>query len=84
MPLTPSQRSQRARAAALKMHSLHDARETTRKARQTFLKSFETLVDPDGVLAPDERARRAESAHRAHMASLALKSSTRRAKRAAS
>lgn len=83
MPLTPSQRSQRARVAALKMHSLHDARQTTRKARATFLASFETQVDPQGVLAPGERRRRAETAHRAHMAALAFRSSVARSKRAA-
>lgn len=81
MPLTPSQRSQRARVAAHAMHAQHDARITTRKARATFLASFEDKVDPDGVLSPQERAKRAESARKAHFAALALKSSTLRTKR---
>jgi hypothetical protein len=28
---------------------------------------YETAADPDGVLPPDERARRADLLHRAHM-----------------
>lgn len=82
MPLTPSQRSQRARAAALAMHAQHDSRVTSRKGRQAFIASFAEKVDPDGVLAPEERARRADLAYRAHMASLSLRSSTLRSKRA--
>ena len=82
MAMTPSQRSQRARVAAYAMHAQHDARETTRKARAAFIKSFEAKVDPDGALSPQERAKRAESARRAHYAALALKSSRRRSARA--
>ena len=54
---------------------------TTQAARRAFVKSFEAKVDPDGVLPPAERARRAESARKAHYAALALKSSTARSKR---
>lgn len=42
--------------------------------RRAFLKNFELEVDPDGVLDPAERAKRADAALRAHMARLALKS----------
>jgi hypothetical protein len=39
----------------------------TRPAREAFLRRFEREVDPDGKLAPDERARRANHALRAYM-----------------
>ncbi|MGG5753185.1 hypothetical protein ACQ3I4_11250 [Zafaria sp. Z1313] len=46
---------------------------------------FEHQADPDGVLLPAERARRAEHLRKAHFQRLALKSaqSRRRAKEAA-
>ena len=45
---------------------------------------FERQVDPDGVLSPAERARRAEAARKAHYAEMARRSlAARRAKRAA-
>jgi len=56
----------------------------TAKARRAFDARFENEVDPDGVLAPSERARRAESARKAYFARLALKSATTRARRRAS
>lgn len=83
MPLTPEQRSQRARLAAYAMHSKNDPRDTTAKARATFLSSFETDVDPDGTLAPEERQRRATAARKSHFARLALRSSQVRAERSA-
>jgi hypothetical protein len=46
----------------------------TRPARQAFLKRFEREVDPEGMLPPDERRRRAEHAMRAHMLRLAKRS----------
>lgn len=54
----------------------------TAPARAAMLAKFELEVDPDGQLPPDERARRAESARKAHFSRLALKSarSRRRAK----
>lgn len=39
---------------------------------------FEREVDPDGVLPPDERARRAEHKRRAYFQRLALKSARAR------
>ena len=70
----------RGRIGALVMHSRNDARATTAKARETFLARFEREVDPDGVLPPAERQRRAEFARRAHMARLAFRSAQSRAK----
>jgi hypothetical protein len=48
-----------------------DPRQTTAKARATFMSSFERLVDPDGKLPHAERLRRAEAARKAHYARLA-------------
>ncbi len=45
----------------------------TSAARKSFLAAFEREVDPDGILAPEERLKRAESARRAHMSRIALK-----------
>jgi hypothetical protein len=42
---------------------------------------FEREVDPDGTLPPAERAKRAESARKAHFARMALLSAQARAKR---
>ena len=70
---TPAQRKQAARIAGLTAHSKHDSRDLTAKARATFLSNFEKQVDPEGILEPGERARRADLARRAHFARLALK-----------
>ena len=43
---------------------------------------FEKLVDPDGVLAPEERARRVEHARKAHIARMAMASAKARRIRA--
>jgi len=58
--MTPVERSLRARIGAYGLHGQRDARETTSAARPAFLSRFEREVDPDGELAPEERARRAE------------------------
>ncbi|WP_232110599.1 hypothetical protein [Nocardia wallacei] len=42
---------------------------------------FEHEVDPHGALSPEERARRAEHARKAHFARLALKSAQARRRR---
>lgn len=70
---TPAQRHLAAKVGAFSLHAQRDPRETTAKARETFRKSFEKLVDPDGVLPQRERERRAEAARRAHYARIALK-----------
>jgi hypothetical protein len=68
----------RARLAAYHLHATHDPKETTRKAREVFLSRFEREVDPDSVLTPSERARRAEAARRAYFTRLAFRSSRAR------
>ena len=81
-PLSPAERSLRARLAAYAMHARHDARRTSANGRATFLARFEREVDPDGRLDPEERARRAEQARRAYFARLSLAAAkARRAKR---
>jgi hypothetical protein len=83
-PLTPAERGLRARIGAYAMHGRHDVRETTTKARTAFLAKFERQADPDGVLPPAERQRRAERLRSAHFARLALASAkARRARRPA-
>lgn len=76
--LTGEQRVLRARLAAYHLHATHDPKETTRKAREAFLSRFEREVDPEGVLTPGERARRAEAARRAYFTRLAFQSSRAR------
>jgi hypothetical protein len=55
----------------------------TALARSAFLARFEREVDPDGTLTPEDRARRAEHARKAHFQRLALASSRARAAKAA-
>jgi hypothetical protein len=74
-PLSPPQRSLRARLAAhSKWAATPDPTAATAPARQAFLSRFEREVDPDGRLTPEERCRRAEHAKKAYFARLALKS----------
>jgi len=80
--LTPSERTLRARLAAYALHSQVDSREHLKPARRGFIERFERQVDPDGVLAPAERQRRATAALKAHMTTLALKSAKARRKAA--
>jgi hypothetical protein len=82
--LSPAERTLRARLAAHAMHGQHDARATTAKARATFLARFEREADPEGLLPPSERERRAQQLRRAYFAQLALASAkARRARREA-
>ena len=82
--VSPGEQSLRGRLAAHVLHARRDSRETTAKARAAFLARFEREVDPDGVLDPNERRRRAEQARRAYFARLSLAAlEARRARRAA-
>lgn len=80
MSLSPEVAALRGRIGAHITHSRHDPRETTANARAAFLARFEREVDPDGLLPPDERRRRAEHARKAHFARLALRSVEKRAR----
>ncbi len=87
-PITPDQRSLRARIAAhASWANTPDPAARTAAARANSLNSvtrWEREIDPDGVLPADERTRRAESARRAYMAQLAYRSARARATRKAS
>ena len=78
--LTKSQLIQRARLAALTLHSTRDSRVLSEHARQAFEGRFLRGVDPDNVLPISERERRARIAKRAYFVRLALASSVARAK----
>ena len=78
---TPENRSLVSRIAAHeKWARTPDATAATAPARAAFLDRFEREVDPEGVLAPQERARRAEHARKAYFTRLALKSARARRK----
>jgi hypothetical protein len=84
--LTPAERRLRAQLAAHESWAqTPDRTARTSNARAALEAKFERQVDPEGILPPDERARRAESARKAHYARLALASAkARRARKAGS
>ncbi|MCE7926975.1 MAG: hypothetical protein HUU14_00105 [Dehalococcoidia bacterium] len=63
---------------AYALHAKHDSKEITRRARAAADARFYDQVDPDRVLDPSERERRAEFARKAHFARMALKSAQAR------
>jgi hypothetical protein len=69
----PGTTSAQKRRAALIRWAHEDGVAGTAKARTAFLARFEREVDPEGVLDPDERERRAARARRVYMADLARK-----------
>jgi hypothetical protein len=76
---TQAERTLRARFAAhASWANTEDRAARTRKARDAFEKRFENQVDPDRTLPPDERARRAEHAKKAHFLRMAYKSAQAR------
>jgi hypothetical protein len=76
----PNERALRARMAAHLLHAkLRDPAGHTAPAREAFLSRFEREVDPDGVLEPAERSRRAEHSKKAYFLKLALASRRARA-----
>lgn len=75
LPADHDELSSRARMAAHLLHArITDPAAHTASARAAFLSRFEREVDPDGVLDPAERARRAEHAKKAYFFRLALAS----------
>jgi hypothetical protein len=79
--LTPQERQLRARAAAYAAHAKHGAA-MTEGARRAFNSRFLREVDPQGVLPPEERERRAALLRRSYMQRLALRSARVRRARA--
>lgn len=74
--------SRRGLIGAHVLHSRYDSKEITTAARKAFLDRFERDVDPDGILDPAERSRRADHARKAYFSRLAyLSAKTRAAKR---
>ena len=73
--LTPSERTLRAQLAAnIGWAFTQDRCARTAPARRAAFAKFEQAVDPDGVLTPAERAKRAENLRRAHLQQMALRS----------
>ena len=84
--LTPDERTTRARMAAHSLHSKYDSEAITSNARKAGPGNpeyFFDTVDPDRILDPTERLRRAEHARKAHFQGLALKSAKARRAKAA-
>ena len=83
MPRPSSDNNDRVLRARMAAHLLHaqisDPIEHTAPARAAFLSRFEREVDPDGILDPQERARRAAHAKKAYFIKLALASRKARA-----
>ncbi len=80
MTLDPEGRRLRGRIGAYRLHATHDPRETTAKARQTFLASFRAVVEAETPGLPEpEIERRARAALKARMAQLAFEARKRRA-----
>src|SRR5207248_9237744 len=80
--MTPAQRSLRAKIAAhTSWANTADRAARTAAARKAALDRFDREVDPDGVLAPEERARRACNARSAHFSRLAYRSARARGAR---
>ena len=65
-------------AAHTKWANTVDRTAATAKARQAALDRFEKEVDPEGVLMPAERARRAANARKKYFAQLAARSAKAR------
>ena len=77
--MSAAERSLRSQMAAYtKWQQCEDRAEATAKARRAAMDRFDRQVDPDLVLAPEERAKRAEFARKAYFAGLALKSAKAR------
>lgn len=81
-PLTPSERTLRARLAAHSLHAQQDSRALTAPARKAAHDRFLIQVDPDGTLPEAERIRRASHARKAYFTALALKSAQARRRNA--
>jgi hypothetical protein len=68
-PLSPAERTERARIAAhTRWAKEPDRLAATAPGRRAMFEYFERQVDPEGVLAPDVRAKLAENARKAQLA----------------
>lgn len=73
-----SDRSTLGRIGAYTMHATHDTKVVSAPGRAAAEARFEKQVDPEGVLEPAERARRAEMARKAHFSRMGLASAQAR------
>lgn len=73
-PPTDEERRLIGRLGGLRARARHDPRAATEVARAASEARYAKQVDPDGVLPPAERARRARAARSAYFASILLKS----------
>ncbi len=80
MPLSPAERTLRARYAAHVLHA--NGGTSTEAARAAFDQRFLKEVDPDGTLEPAERAKRAASLRKAYFARLSLQAAKARRRKA--
>jgi hypothetical protein len=80
--LTGPERQANGRRGAWKTLARYDARYLTERARTNFLRSFELQADPEGVLSPEERTRRARYLLKLHMSDLGRRSGQVRRSRA--
>jgi hypothetical protein len=83
MPTPPEHRALIARIGGYARAAKHDSTEMTAKARANgpgSIEYWERKVDPEGVLTPEERQRRATAAKSEHYARLALASAKARRK----
>lgn len=79
MPLSTESRALRAKIAAhVSWANTADPAARTANARKAALDRFDRQVDPDGVLSPGERERRAEHARRAYFLQLSYKAAAAR------
>lgn len=70
--MTPAQRTERARQAAYARWDAnpYDRSAATQSARDAFMDRFENQVDPEGLLDPKTRAKRADKAMRRYFKDL--------------
>ena len=81
MSVTPEVRRLAKQKAAHTRWSREDPKPALAKVREGRTRKYENQVDPDRILPEAERQRRAESAFKADMAGLALKSAQARKRR---
>ncbi len=79
--LTATERKLRARLGAYSLHA--QGKTNTAPALAAYNARWDREVDPEGILAPDERARRADLARKAHYTRMALQSARVRSSKAA-
>jgi hypothetical protein len=81
LPLTPKQRTMRARMAAhVRWAKSKNPHEDTRPGRDAFMERFRREADPESLLPEAERERRAKHLMKAHFTRMAFDSSKARRK----